>query len=195
MDRDRARGRRARGARAGAPASSRGRDGACTLPDIVSPISTAAVTRPSATIPEARLTSHQRYSVGSLAPHRRGPPARLSIAAPAIERAADLDVAVVVDDQAAVLLRARGPRRAGRAAARSWRASRPRARSAPAPWRRSARSRPAAPVEGSSRWCAKRPSLVPPQAHVQAGAVRCRREATSTVRIVSPVRGCSISTW
>ena len=64
--------------------------------------------------------------------------------------------------------RARAGRRAARAAAPSWRASPPPGRSGRALSRRPALSTPGRPVAGSSRWCAKRPSRVPPDAHVQA---------------------------
>ena len=133
--------------------------------DIVRPSSTATRISTSATMPEARLTSHQ-ISGGS----RVHQAARSGIgedAARRVERPDLLDVAVVVDDQRRRAARARAARRPGRAAApssTSVSASSALGASAVTPTRP---VQAGSPVAGSSRWWREPSVRVAPDADVE----------------------------
>ena len=157
---------------------------------IARPSSTDSEISASATIPDARLISHQMSAAGDA--HRARPP-RTGLRQPSRpgDRADQLDVAVVVDDQPAVLGEhlARALRTA--AAARSSTASRPRARCRRAPSRRSARSRPA------DRWLDRAGGGAKPLGvrHIRTFRpdVATPPRETAIVPIDSPVSGCSTS--
>ena len=144
------------------------------------------VTSTSATTPAERLSSHQTWSDvrGGHATRLRQPDDGRAGAA-----AEELDVAVVADEQPAVAAQPAPRARAGRSAARPWRAPRPRARSgasAVAPIRP---VQAGSPVAGSSRWCAGRAVGGAPEPGVDARRGDRAVAAGCSVSIVSPVSG------
>ena len=111
-----------------------------------------------------------------------------------LDRADRLDLAVLVDDHAAVL----GEELAGALGAGQQRRLRERLRlergRRRAPWRRRGRSRPARRSRGSSRWWAKRPSARRQTRTLSPEVATAPALDVKRVRSCSPVRGCSTRT-